>query len=414
MKGRFAKSKLDSIDLHQLLVDLELQQTELEAQNTEFRQTQQRLEESHNCYAELYDFAPVAYLSLDSQGCIRRHNQLTVVLLGRQGVSLVGMPLASLITPGSMPPFFEHLRQLKLGRHQVVSELALTIKNRPQTWVRLTSVPSMVDSTSGAYGRIYHSALIDVTEQKTLEDERMASLYRETAARAEAESLNRAKDEFLATVSHELRTPIQSVLMWSQLLQTRKLKDADVNIGLATIEQSVRTQSRLIESLLDVSRLMLGKLDLELTPLDLGTCLQSAFDAARPAAEAKLLRIAIDLGSAPVRITGDGIRLQQIFGNLLTNSIKFTDAGGLIQIAMKIIDSEAQITFTDTGIGISKSDLPLIFERFACSNDCARRGLGLGLTVARDLVGLHGGTISATSAGAGKGATVTVALPLAS
>ena len=400
-----------ALQLQMTLRELEIHRAELEAQNQQLQNTQLLLEDSLNRYADLYDHAPVAYISMDKNGCIKRLNLLAAELLGCDRNAVIGIPLAPWIAHSYIRHFFDHLRNCNVGGDRIVAELSMTVKGKGQRWVQFTSVRSKHELGSDA--ALIRTALVDVTERKQLEDERQALLFCESAARAEAENLNQAKDQFLAALSHELRTPIQSVLMWTQMLRSRKLSDNDVRIGLSTIEQSVRNQSNLINSMLDASKMMMGKLDLELKSLELGECLQTAFDAARPEAEAKLLRLSVDFKGKSAKIKGDPNRLQQIFGNLLSNAIKFTNTGGLIQISLDLSDTDAIIRFIDNGTGILKEELPSIFERFVCSSDRGRRGLGLGLTIARDLVQLHDGTISAESEGKGKGSTFTITLPLA-
>ncbi|MBL0693579.1 ATP-binding protein [Comamonas sp. JC664] len=255
----------------------------------------------------------------------------------------------------------------------------------------------------------------DIRGQKQLEAEREALLTRERAAREEAEEANRLKDEFLATVSHELRTPLTAVLGWVQMLRTGTLPQEKRERALATVERNARAQGQLIEDLLDVSRIMTGKLKLEVTSVDVSQVVEAALESMKPAAEAKGIRIqaALDSGGS---IMGDTSRLQQVVWNLLSNAVKFTPKGGRVQVLVERRNSSVEITVADTGQGISAQFLPHVFERFRQADGSTTRktgGLGLGLSIVRHLVELHGGTVSVASDGDGQGATFVVSLPQA-
>ena len=255
----------------------------------------------------------------------------------------------------------------------------------------------------------------DIREQKRLEAEREGLLARERAAREEAEDANRLKDEFLATVSHELRTPLTAVLGWVQLLRAGTLPPDKRERALATVERNARAQGQLIEDLLDVSRIMTGKLKLEVSSVDVSHVVEAALESLRPAAEAKGIRMQAALDSAG-SIMGDASRLQQVVWNLLSNAVKFTPRGGRVQVLVERRDSSVEISVSDTGQGIPARFLPHVFERFRQADGSTTRqagGLGLGLAIVRHLVELHGGTVSATSEGEGRGATFVVSLPQA-
>ncbi len=245
-----------------------------------------------------------------------------------------------------------------------------------------------------------------------------ARLYEaEHLARAEAEAANRAKDDFLSTLSHELRTPLTSMLGWARLLRSRRLDAAATDEGLATIERASRTQARLIEELLDVSRIVSGKLALDLHPLDLAPVVRAAVDAIRPAADLKGISLTIALEPNAGAVHGDAERLQQVFGNLLGNAIKFTPPGGRIAVRLRREGTMARISVEDTGAGFGSDFAPHLFERFRQADASSTRehgGLGLGLAIVKSLVELHGGSVQAVSGGLGQGATFTLALPLRS
>jgi PAS domain S-box-containing protein len=235
-----------------------------------------------------------------------------------------------------------------------------------------------------------------------------ASLYRE------AQEANRAKDEFLATLSHELRTPLNAILGWTQILRSKRLDEVTAALAFEAIERNAKAQAELIEDMLDVSRIITGRLRLELRPVRLSEAAEAALDSVRPSAEAKGVRLESALSADGV-ISGDQRRLQQIVWNLLSNAVKFTLAGGVVRIKLECVGSEARLTVSDNGRGISRQFLPYVFDRFRQAETMASRtagGLGLGLSIARHLVELHGGTIEAGSEGEGRGATFTLTFPL--
>jgi len=255
----------------------------------------------------------------------------------------------------------------------------------------------------------------DVTERVAREDQLVRLLGGEKAARAEAEAANRAKDEFLATVSHELRTPLHSIMGWVQILRKGKVDSAGLGHALEAIERSARAQTSLIEDILDASRIITGKLHLDVRPVDLVSVIEAALDIVRPAADAKAIKLHARMQPLPGLVPGDTNRLQQLVWNLLSNAIKFTPREGRVELRLERIGSEIELAVKDTGQGISEDFLPFVFERFRQANSTAARqhgGLGLGLAIVRHLVEMHGGTVRATSAGEGLGATFTVRLPL--
>ncbi|PZO53775.1 MAG: ATPase [Phormidesmis priestleyi] len=256
-------------------------------------------------------------------------------------------------------------------------------------------------------------AIEDITERKQFETERSQLLAQEQEARQQAETANRAKDEFLSNLSHELRNPLNSILGWSKLLRSRTFDEATVTRALETIERGAITQSKLIEDILDVSRITSGNLRLNTRPIDLRLVSQSAIATVQLSAEAKNIQVDCHLNS--VSIVGDSDRLQQVLWNLLSNAIKFTPADGRVEMTLEAVQGQAQITVTDTGQGISADLLPHIFDRFRqgdSSTTKAKAGLGLGLSIVWHLVERHGGTVQAESPGEGQGSTFTVRLPL--
>ena len=261
----------------------------------------------------------------------------------------------------------------------------------------------------------------DVTERVAREAELQAQLEarsqllaREKSAREEAEEANRLKDEFLATVSHELRTPLTAIIGWSNMLRDGKLEESLSARAVETIYRNAQSQNQLIADLLDVSRIISGKLRLDVRPISLPPIVEAALDAVRPAAEAKSIRLQSLIDPLAGPISGDADRLQQIIWNLLTNAIKFTPKGGRVQVKLERVNSHVEITVSDSGLGISPEFLPYVFDRFRQADAATTRvhgGLGLGLSIVRQLTELHGGTARVESEGEGKGATFVISLP---
>ncbi|MBE9208382.1 PAS domain S-box protein [Nostoc sp. LEGE 06077] len=257
--------------------------------------------------------------------------------------------------------------------------------------------------------------ILDLTERKQAEQERAQALERERAARIELERANRMKDDFLAIVSHELRSPLNPILGWAKLLKSRKLDAAKTTQALETIERNAKLQARLIEDLLDVSRILRGKLSLNISAVDLVLPIEAALETVHLAAESKSIHLHTELAIGKLKVEGDTNRLQQIVGNLLTNAVKFTPEGGWVELRLDKVENFAQIQVIDTGKGISPEFLPYVFDRFRQADDVTTRkfgGLGLGLAIVRHLVELHGGSVQVTSPGENLGATFTVQLPL--
>jgi signal transduction histidine kinase/CheY-like chemotaxis protein len=255
----------------------------------------------------------------------------------------------------------------------------------------------------------------DVLERKRAEEERARLLMREREARHSAEEANRTKDEFLAVVSHELRTPLSAILGWSHMLRVGAVESDRVPIAIETIERNARAQNQLIDDLLDVSRIITGKLRLDVRPMDPVSCIEAAIESIRPAAAAKEIRVEKVTGPGMAVIPGDAARLQQVVWNLLSNAVKFTPRGGCVRVELHVVDPNVEIVVSDTGNGIKPDFLPFVFERFRQADATTTRaygGLGLGLAIVRHLVELHGGDVHVESPGEGRGSTFTVRLPL--
>jgi PAS domain S-box-containing protein len=261
----------------------------------------------------------------------------------------------------------------------------------------------------------YIGSVIDITERKRAEEEREKLLAQETVLRGEAEKANRLKDEFLATVSHELRTPLNSMLGWAAMVRQNKFNPEIMRRAFEVVERNARNQNQIISDILDVSRIITGKLNLNLQPIALSSVVAAAIDTVRPAIDAKGIRLETRLEPDADTVTGDADRLQQIIWNLLSNAVKFTPEAGHIQIALDYGNDYAEITVADDGSGIEPEFLPFVFDRFSQADGKMNRrhgGLGLGLAIVRHLSELHGAAVSAASDGGGTGSTFTVRFPL--
>jgi signal transduction histidine kinase/ActR/RegA family two-component response regulator len=252
-------------------------------------------------------------------------------------------------------------------------------------------------------------------ELRKISAERERLLASERAAREEAERIGQLKDEFLSTLSHELRTPLNAVLGWAQILSSEEASPDDLQQGLATIERNARAQKQIIDDLLDMSSIISGKVRMDVQQTDLALILEAAIETLRPAVDAKGIRLQVALDPQARPVSGDSGRLRQVFWNLLSNAVKFTPKGGRVEVRLDQVESHLQVSVIDSGEGISTEFLPHVFERFRQEDASIGRhhgGLGLGLSIAKHLVELHGGTVSVRSAGANQGTTVTVDLPL--
>jgi PAS domain S-box-containing protein len=350
---------------------------------------------------DLLDKAPCGFLAFADDGTIQLINSTLLELLGYTHDAFVGRRLESILTVGGRIFYQTHFFPL-LKLHGKVEEVYLSLKTRAGD-----ELPVLVNAVRRERDNAVFNdcILVPIHQRNQYEDEILQ-------AKKVAEDATRAKDEFLAIVSHELRTPLTAILGWSQMLRSRKFQGDDLVRGLETIERNARMQSRLIEDILDLSRIITGKLRLDVRAVELSEVIEAAVDVVHAAADAKKLRLQLVLDTNTV--SGDPARLQQVFWNLLSNAIKFTPEGGLVQVRMRRINSHVEVSVTDTGRGISPEFLPYVFERFRQADKKTNRegGLGLGLGITRHIVELHGGTISVSSPGLGQGATFTVSLPL--
>ncbi|MGH7323904.1 MAG: PAS domain S-box protein [Candidatus Rokuibacteriota bacterium] len=353
-----------------------------------------------------------AIVSKTLEGVITSWNPAAERMFGYTAQEAVGQPITIIIPADRIAEEDEVLRRLRRGEGIDHYETVRVRKDGGLVYVSLSVSP-----VGNAAGRIVGASKIirDITERRRLEEERTLLFAREQAARAEAEAANRAKDEFLATLSHELRTPLSAILGWARMLRTTKLPEDQAARALETIERNARLQAQLVEDVLDVSRVITGKLRLDVRLVELQPIIEAALDVVRPAADAKAIRLEATLAPSVGPISADPDRLQQVVWNLLSNAVKFTPNGGRIEVRLENADAHVRITVSDTGKGINPDFLPHVFDRFRQADSSitkAHGGLGLGLAIVRQLVELHGGTVHALSRGEGHGATFTVYLPL--
>lgn len=353
-----------------------------------------------------------AIVSKDLEGIIRSWNAGAERMFGYTKTEIVGRSITLLIPPERPDEESNILARLRRGEKIDHFETVRIRKDGQRIDVSVTISP-IRDSAGNLIGA--SKVARDITERKRSEAERERLLAAERAARTDAERHSRMKDEFLATLGHELRTPLNAVLGWATLLKRNQTQSPETLHGLEVIERNARLQGQLIEDLLDMSRIIAGKLRLNVQRVDLTTVVDAALEAIGPAAEAKQVRLERVLDPLAGPVSGDPNRLQQIVWNLLSNSVKFTPKGGKVQILLERVNSHVELSVTDTGQGIAPEFLPHVFDRFRQADPSTTRqhgGLGLGLAIVKHLTELHGGSVRAKSAGVGQGATFMVSLPV--
>ncbi|WP_009632984.1 hybrid sensor histidine kinase/response regulator [Synechocystis sp. PCC 7509] len=387
-----------------------------QAQIAERDRNHTALQESEDRYRRLVELSPDTIL-IQCQGKILFVNSAGAKLFGvTSPEQLVGKLLIDFVHQSDRQAVIERMQHVDLGN---------SVPLREDKFIRLdgTQIETEVVASPFNYqGKIAAQVVIrDISLRKRLDRERSKLLAREQAARALAEKANRSKDEFLAIVSHELRSPLNAILGWAKLLRSRTFDTITTNRALETIERNATAQTQLIEDLLDISRIIHGKIQLKPRSTNLVKVIEAAIDTVNLAAHAKKIQIIFEPDSAIKSVTGDPERLQQVVWNLLSNAIKFTPAGGQVKVNLATVTESvslldyAQLAISDTGMGIDAEFLPQVFDRFLQADSTSTRshgGLGLGLAIASQLVEMHGGNISVASLGLGLGATFTVKLPL--
>jgi PAS domain S-box-containing protein len=359
---------------------------------------------------QLLESAPDAMVVVDAEGRIVFVNGQTEALLGYARTELLNQPLELLL-----PSRFRDAHRMHRGHYAQAAhprpmggalELYALKKDGVEVPVEISLSPIIMGE-----GLFVASAIRDVTERKKAEHDR-ARLIEERAMQAETDRL---KDEFLATLSHELRTPLNAILGWTAMLKGGSIAPEQVPHALDTIERNARAQSRLVETLLDASRVVTGKLHLDVAPVDLAQLVDAAVDVVRPGAHAKRITLELTIEQRPLLLLADVDRMQQAIWNLLANAVKFTPPNGRIEISVRLCARSVILAVRDTGHGIDPAFLPHVFDRFRQEDNSLTRaydGLGLGLTITRSIVEGHGGTVRAASPGPEKGSTFSIELPL--
>ena len=373
-------------------------------------QHQKALKEFKETYYRFFEQVPLGLYRLNPVGEIIEANSTLAKMLGCSAQELQGQNLDYYHV---LPETYGQWQQ-QLNQNSSEQKLEAQIKtlNGEIIWVLHSAI-----AVKNRHGKLiyYEGAVAEITASKEAEIERIELLRREQKARKEAETVNRIKDEFLATLSHELRTPLNAIMGWMQLLRAGKMGETQIEKALEIIERNAKAQNQLIEDLLDVSRIIRGTMKLQFKPLNLIQVVMASVDTIRPAAEAKDIEIVTQFEHENIEVKGDEERLQQVFWNLAINAVKFTPAEGTITIRSLIEENTALVEVTDTGQGIAPEVLPYIFDRFRQaeteSSTRTQGGLGLGLAIVRHLLEIHGGEVSAYSEGLGLGATFKVRLP---
>ena len=370
-------------------------------------------------YRTLFDLAPVAVYSCDASGVIQDYNNRAAELWGRRpepgdtderfcGSFKMYRPDGSFM-PHELCPMGDVLT----GKIPGVTNGEVHIERPDGSWVVvIVNIAPLKDDQGQTVGAI--NCFYDVTERKAFEAEREMLLAKERASRLEAEAANRSKDLFLAMFSHEARTPLSAMLGWATILRKKRCTPAEMQQGIEIIERNCRAQAQLLDDALDVSRIISGKLVMNARLCDLRSIAHAAIDVVRTAADAKGVEVIPEISPKVGVISCDHVRMQQVIWNLLSNAIKFTPKGGTVRIKLDRDDADVRIMVSDDGQGIDEQLLPYVFDRFRQADSSTRRihgGLGLGLSIVKHIVELHGGTVAARSEGAGRGAEFIICLP---
>jgi PAS domain S-box-containing protein len=377
-----------------------------------------RLREKHELLQTTLSSIGDAVIATDMDGKVSFINPTAETLTGWPHDEAAGKPLSdvySIISEETREPVESPFDAIK--RHGLIVGLAnhTILISKDGKEIPIDDSGSPIKNSKGAVvGAIvvFH----DVSERRKTELERETLLVREQTARSEAETANRLKDEFLAMVSHELRTPLNAILGWAALLESdNKMEEATVRKALGIIERNAKAQNDIISDILDVSRIVTGQLQIHMQPVELVPALRAAVETMYLTAEAKSISISTAFFDSNCKIIGDSVRIQQIFSNILSNAVKFTPKGGQINVRLIQTEAKVEILVSDNGVGIPKSFIGTVFNRFRQADSSMKRthgGLGLGLAIVRHLVELHGGNVSVASEGEGKGSTFTVEFEL--
>lgn len=380
---------------------------------TEFRYFEEALRESELNFRTLADTVPQLVWTCSPDGYTDYFNRRWCNYTGLSAEKCLGWNWTNLLHPDDRQKCLDVWNEsLRTGKKYDIEYRLRRAKSGKYRWFLGQAYP--LRNNSGKIIKWFGSCT-DIDEQKRTQEALQHALQEARKARKEAEIANRLKDEFLAVLSHEIRTPLNPILGWIQMVQKPNITEDRKAKGLEVIERNAKLQINLIEDLLDISRIMRGKLTLDNSPVNLESVIKAALDTVRLAADNKSIAIESSFADSTVMVIGDAVRLQQVLWNLMSNAIKFTPSGGRVSVSLEHTDTMAQITVSDTGIGISQEFLPYIFQYFRQEEASISRtfgGLGLGLAIVRNLVEMHGGNIEASSLGHGKGATFSVKLPL--
>jgi PAS domain S-box-containing protein len=362
--------------------------------------------------AAIVESADDAIVSKTLQGVITTWNKGAERLFGYTAEEAIGKHISILIPPDHLDEEPQILARLRQGEKIEHYE---TVRVRKDG--QLLNISLTVSPIRAADGTIIGASKIarDITERKANELLLQRALAEAEQAKSEAEEANRLKDQFLSTISHELRTPLTAIMGWMTMIRSGQLEEPMVLKALEIIDRNIKAQAQMTEDLLDISRIVNGKMRIDLKPLNLSAVIHAAIDTILPTAKAKDIEIQKVINPGVGFVVGDFDRLQQVIWNLLSNAIKFTPGGGRIRIELKRSGCHVEVAVGDTGMGISTEFLPYIFDRFTQEDSSSTRaygGLGMGLSIAKYIIELHGGTIKAFSAGEGQGAVFTIILPL--
>lgn len=378
----------------------------------ESKQSRKALRETEDRFRLLANEAPVLIWISESDGSRKWFNRAWLEFTGRPLQQELDDGWIDRIHAEDRAGYVSRYRAYVENQREFSAEFRLRRADGDYRWLLETGSPRRIDG-GGFAG--FAASCIDITDRKSVESEREKLLVNERLTRLELERMAQMKDEFLATLSHELRTPLNAMLGWSQILQKEQGHGERTIKGLEVIERNARTQSRLIDDLLDMSRILAGKLRLEVQEVNLVGIVEAAIETVRPGAEAKSISLDTILEPMSETLHGDPQRLQQMVWNLLSNAVKFTPKGGRVQVVVKQVNSSVELVVSDTGKGVKAEFLPYLFERFRQADPSITRefgGLGLGLAIVKQLTELHGGRVRAMSEGEGKGTTLTIELPL--
>jgi PAS domain S-box-containing protein len=378
------------------------------------KHAEESLRESKERLAGIVSSAMDAIITVDDDQRIVLFNEAAERMFGCQAAEALGQPLNRFIPDRFHAAHAEHVRRFGEtgGARQAMGRL-ITLTALRSDGVEFP-IEAAISSIEVGGRKLCTVIYRDITERKRAEAREREQLALEQAARSAAEAANRSKDEFLAMVSHELRSPLNSILGYTRMLRSGMVDKDAINKVIAIVERNAEAQLQIIEDLLDSACIVAGNLRVETSPVDLAPVLEAALDTVRAAAEAKGVMLVADFGPGTEEVAGDSARLQQVVWNLLSNGIKFTPEGGAVELRMESDANHIRIKVSDTGRGIEPKFLPFVFDPFRQADSSSTRrygGLGLGLSLVKHIVELHGGTITATSEGAGRGATFTVTLP---